>query len=392
MRNTLSAITLCMAVVAALTACGTRHVTHHPGTAPQRGSASAHGLVRAAQLVRGRTGWALSGNALSLTRDGGQTWTAITPPGVPATTIRGAYFLNTQRGWVVSDPARNPDQLEISATTDGGRSWSTAPLGSPSVYAAGSAAVPAYIDFADPHHGWVVSMIASGSGVLPRGVLLRTINDGASWQTLPMPVGGPVEFVTPATGWLADGYQGEQPPRFYVTTDGGRHWAPEAVSPPAGFNRNQAVYSIPAFTRAANVIMAAYDNGTRSTAGFYQTSDRGAHWQLAATVPTGNAAGDASPLAAVIDPAHWISVAVNGNNITHVTQDGAHQVSVSPSGLPTGGVGFPSFTSTTGWVMTDSIRCIGFKCDRKYTETIGLYETTDGGHHWRVRISAQLGP
>jgi photosystem II stability/assembly factor-like uncharacterized protein len=308
-------------------------------------------LVRAAQLVQGRTGWALSGKALSVTPDGGQTWTTITPPGVPARTIRGAYFLDTQHGWVVSDPSRDQEQLEISTTTDGGMSWSTAPLGRPSGYAADSAVVPAYVDFVDADHGWVVSMIGSGSGVLPRGMLFRTINGGVSWQTLPMPVGGPVEFVTTTTGWLADGNQGEGAPRFYVTSDGGRHWTPETLSPPAGFTRGQATYSIPAFTTPADVIVAAYDNGSRSAAGFYQTSDRGAHWHLAATVPAGNPAGDVSPSAAVIGPAQWISVAVGGNNITDVTQDGAHQVTVSPAGLPPGGVGDPSFTSSkSGWV------------------------------------------
>jgi hypothetical protein len=42
-------------------------------------------------------------------------------------------------------------------------------------------------------------------------------------------------------------------------------------------------------------------------------------------------------------------------------------------------------------VITDTNKCVGFKCDRLDTETIGLYATTDGGDHWRVRMSAPLG-
>jgi photosystem II stability/assembly factor-like uncharacterized protein len=393
MRTSLSAIALCGAVVAALTGCGTQQAPFQPQARSSHAQPPTHALVRAAQLVQGQTGWALSNKALFMTANGGRAWAVITPPGVPVRTIRGAYFLGTRRGWAVSVSPRHPMQLEMSTTTDGGKSWSTAPLGGRSWFAAGSAGVPAYIDFVDARHGWVVAMIASGAGVLPQGVLFRTSNGGASWQQLPMPVGGPVEFTTASTGWLVDGIQGERAPRFYVTADGGQHWTAKTVPPPPGFTRGQAAYSIPAFTTPANVILAAYDNGNRSTAGFYQTSDAGLTWHRTATVPAGNPAGDVSPSAAVIDPARWIAVAVNGASITKVTQDGAHQVSVSPAGLPPGGGGQPSFAnSTTGWVITDTFRCVGFKCDQQYTETIGLYLTTDGGAHWKAMMSARLGP
>jgi len=42
-------------------------------------------------------------------------------------------------------------------------------------------------------------------------------------------------------------------------------------SPPTGFIPGQATYTIPAFATAANVILAAYDNSTSSSAAFYQT-------------------------------------------------------------------------------------------------------------------------
>jgi hypothetical protein len=46
-----------------------------------------------------------------------------------------------------------------------------------------------------------MAMIATGSGVAAWGVLLRS-SDGAIWQRLAAPSGGPVEFVSPTTGWL----------------------------------------------------------------------------------------------------------------------------------------------------------------------------------------------
>ena len=60
------------------------------------------GLVRAAQLVTGAVGWVLAANMLAVTSDAGRTWTPITPPGVRAGVIRGVYFRDVRRGWVVS--------------------------------------------------------------------------------------------------------------------------------------------------------------------------------------------------------------------------------------------------------------------------------------------------
>jgi photosystem II stability/assembly factor-like uncharacterized protein len=317
-------LTLSLALLAA--ACGSRVATPQPHTAASAGhGARTAASIRAAQLVAGKTGWVLSRQALSLTSDNGRTWRNITPSGTHAGAIRGVHFMDAKRGWVVSSSASNPAQLEISSTTEAGASWSTADLGGPVPLLADSA--PAYIDFVDARHGWVAAMIASGSGVLPRGILFRTSDGGAKWQQLPMPVGGPVEFVSPTAGLVADGIQGEVAPRFYVTSDGGRRWTAETVTPPAGFTKVQATYTIPAFTTPADVILVAFDNGTRSVAGFYQTNDGGASWQLKATVPAGNPAGSVSPAATVIDATHWVSVAVNGSSITDVRQAGTSRAS-----------------------------------------------------------------
>ncbi len=110
--------------------------------------------IRAAQLVRGNTGWVLTTGALSMTSNGGQTWTAVTPPGVPAGAIMGVYFQNTTNGWVVSSSASNHAQLAISATTDSGSSWSTWSAGHPDPGFADTDS--AHVDFVDKQHGWVV--------------------------------------------------------------------------------------------------------------------------------------------------------------------------------------------------------------------------------------------
>jgi photosystem II stability/assembly factor-like uncharacterized protein len=371
------------------TACGSKSATSQAHrTSSRSGNPHAQTVasvtIRAAHLIQGDAGWVLSNDALYMTSNGGQTWTGITPPGVPGGAVWGVYFLDTQHGWVVSSSATNPEQLEVSVTTDGGTSWSTSPLRSPNPMFTDVSA--AYVEFVDAQHGWVAATIGpSNGGALPQGVLFQTTDGGATWQQLQMPVGGPVEFVSTTTGWLADGIQGEISPQFYVTSDGGRSWTPETVTPPTGFTQDQATYTIPSFTSPADVVLAAFDNGNSATAGFYQTNDSGSTWQLKAAVPAGNPGGDVSPSAAVVNPGAWVAASVNGTKITTITQDGASQVSISPAGFPAdSGIGDASFTSTgttgVGWVVVSTSQCAGSKS--ACTETTALFSTTDGGAHW----------
>lgn len=335
-------------------------------------------------MVQGSTGWVLTGTALSITSDDGQTWTAITPPGVRPSAITSLYFLDARHGWVVSRPSGSPGQLEISATTDGGTSWSTSAVGRPDPLLTAVSAT--HVDFIDGQHGWVAATIGSSAGgALPQGVLFRTADGGATWHKQRMPVGGPIEFVSPGTGWLADSQQGLTAPRFYVTSDGGRHWRPETVTPPAGFDRSQATYTIPAFTSPAGIILAGYLDHGRAAAGLYKTADGGATWHLAATVQASNpAAGDVSPSAAVAGPGRWLTVPLSGSSITDITKDGARRATISPVGLPGGTVTGASFTSAgTGWVTTAAGSCTGFKTG--CTQTTTLSATRDGGAHWTRR-------
>jgi photosystem II stability/assembly factor-like uncharacterized protein len=137
-----------------------------------------------------------------------------------------------------------PARPEISATPDGGRSWTASPLGKPAWQF--TLPEPAYID-TDLRHGWVAADVTQ-TPLSPAGVLFRTTDGGSSWQQLPMPASGPVAFTSPRAGRLvSDGQPGTRPAgQFYVTTDGGRAWHAETVTPRAGYRPAQAVYLMPA--------------------------------------------------------------------------------------------------------------------------------------------------
>ena len=268
MRKAARALGAVLIVALTTTGCGTGHA---PSYGPVRRLPPATpGIVAAARLIRGGTGWLLAGRALSLTADDGRTWTAITPPGVPARLVKGVFFLDRRHGWVAwAKPVPGGRALlEISSTADRGRSWSASPLGRPSGLFADTLTEPAYIDFTDPQHGWVTADITL-TPLSPLGVLFRTTDGGASWRQLPIPVSGPVAFTGPRTGWLVCDCQPgtRRAERFYVTSDGGRAWHAQTVIPPAGYRRDRATYLIPQPAGPAGAVLAATFGGGGSPRG-----------------------------------------------------------------------------------------------------------------------------
>jgi hypothetical protein len=388
MRKAAWVLGVVVLVALAAAGCGTRQAPPH--RAAPRAPAVLHGFVLAAQLVQGETGWLLTSHALSLTTDGGRAWTPITPPGVPARSVRGVFFLDPRRGWLVwAKPAPGGRaRLEISATTNSGRSWSTSRLVGPPSWQF-TVAEPAYLDFTDIRHGWVAADVTQ-TPLTPAGVLFRTTDGGARWRQLPMPTGGPAAFTSPQTGWaVCDCQPGTRPAeRFYVTADGGQAWHPETVTPPAGYRRDQATYLMPAPpTPGAGALAVAFGRGgTRAVMAFYQAASGGASWALRATIPLGRPAGDINDLPVMVSPGTWLLVSMDTRRVLTLTRDGGRRSAVRISGLPDGGLAASSFTSTrTGWAVVGSGRCAHFKSG--CTQTSALYATVDGGAHWTLRAT-----
>src|SRR5262245_49404873 len=75
-------------------------------------------------------GWAVVGQQLFWTADGGRHWRDITPLGQRDAEIRAASFSNSQNGWVVATTPRASGTVDYSLarTTNGGQTWQAAPL------------------------------------------------------------------------------------------------------------------------------------------------------------------------------------------------------------------------------------------------------------------------
>ena len=179
-------------------------------------------LVTAGGSATGGRGWALLGQQLFWTDDGGAHWHDITPPSLGGAEIRTASFADPNHGWVAATaPAAGGDlRYTLARTVDGGRTWQTQPV---ALFAAGEAAGMAgevYLQFLDARLGWLEVKQATSSN-FNVGTLFKTVDGGAQWARLSLPTGAPAHFSSALEGEIdaTDSGNGR-----YSTHDGGQSW------------------------------------------------------------------------------------------------------------------------------------------------------------------------
>jgi len=217
--------------------------------------------IRQAGLLSPGVGWALVGESLLWTWDGGGEWVEITPASEPSADLLAVRFLDERDGWLVR---RTPEAdgwgtLELLRTGDGGASWQVyrLPLDT------GWDSVPvesASFDLVDASRGRLYLKLQSGSSFNLWRVI-TTADGGQTWVEQPAPPDGfsfPEElkqdFVAGGAGWAVvqqgtcGGYKAPagqaEPPgvepwrcvsvsRLMQTADGGETWV-EVKLPGAG--------------------------------------------------------------------------------------------------------------------------------------------------------------
>lgn len=317
--------------------------------------------IRQISLTSATDGWALSDrpqsrNFLIHTTDGGSTWTQVLPAlapsndisfvsntvgyglGLPSNTqailattdaglrwhqiatlpahlqARSLSFADSQHGWVLGTTSGSPVQMELLATTDGGRNWTVAhtpPLPPGRVL---------------PFHPYL-HLFGSGAGLMqvegfPATLLDTTTNEGSKWTqqfSLPRPPGtwtemaftdlrhglmalsgkgGPqvsatadgganwsvirrlpgdttvqgLAFANPSDGWMLVqvGYQSEQ---LWRTVDGGKTWATAALAAPA-----RSLPLMPLGNSVRLVFTNSQDGWLLGGNAFLRTTDAGRTW------------------------------------------------------------------------------------------------------------------
>lgn len=116
---------------------------------------------------------------------------------------------------------------------------------------------------------------ASGHG----GVVLRTLDGGATWQTRPTPAGDTLQFrdvhaLNADTAWILSAGNGSAS-RIYRTTNGGASWSLQFI------NRDTAAF-YDCLTFLDNTTGIAYSDASNNRTMLLRTGDAGATWGLLA--------------------------------------------------------------------------------------------------------------
>jgi photosystem II stability/assembly factor-like uncharacterized protein len=179
-------------------------------------------------------GWSqrYSGAQFAYTRDGGKTWTEMTPPNGVVSMRMG------DQAWVAIGGAG-----AVYVSTDSGATWNAAYTGTSSALFA--------VTFTDAKTVWAVG---------GEGTLLKSEDAGSKWTLVKLPSSNGVlrdiKFANAKVGWIA-GDSG----LILATSDGGKTWRQQ----PSGTNLNlssiQVVDANTAWITGANGLVLATGNG-----------------------------------------------------------------------------------------------------------------------------------
>jgi photosystem II stability/assembly factor-like uncharacterized protein len=277
--------------------------------------------------------WAVVGNQLHLSTDGGDTWVqrslapSVALDATEGNDLSSVFVLDANHAWTASpgDGSTVPyggqgpqfDHLHVvvSRTVDGGLTWQSVDL------PGDHGGTQPVLTFADEEHGF---LLLSGLRGGPASTVFASGDGGVTWQRVGGAEGlGSVFGASDATTLWA-GNEGDAGPVgraiLDVSRDGGRTWVDAALPGLVGdMFVNDTLVGPPVFAGSDGAVaMIAGSTDNPADARFYRTSDAGRTWSLAARMPIGES-GSAG--VAVIDPEHYLVIDPM-SGLRQVTSDG----------------------------------------------------------------------
>jgi|SRR5581483_902335 len=301
---------------------------------------------------------------LSVSRDGGATWTALPRP----PTSGGIRFASPADGYLyaakVGALAAPPATPGVFVTHDGGRTWVQSPLNGPvATIVVGARDDWAMVGSCDPSCSYQ---------------LFVSSDRGRSWQATSLHIAG-----VPATpvrsgpvGWVYVADPGTPgPPQLWYSGDDGRHWSQRSSGCPGADSASLAAAS----SEDLWLVCAGQPGAGSQDKTMLRSRDGGLQWQAVATsglgaTPLGSIppVGYLSSIAAVSDQAGWMAL---DRGTMYVTKDGGVTWAQAPGWPPPelffGDLQF--LDRQHGWAAAT---------EGAYSPGNGIYRTVDGGQTW----------
>lgn len=181
-------------------------------------SAQMGGNFKQVEFVDAMNGWAITGQQVLSSVDGGQNWF------VRKTALENSFvamsFISAATGWLLTE------HDELLLTTDGGENWATVIVA--------EAPPPAHrelraIKFVDGANGWILARDVESGGE----AIYKSVNGGQTWEkqfVIADVFMTDISAVSPNEAWvvgIALGGGGV----VLATTDGGENWEEQQVGP-----------------------------------------------------------------------------------------------------------------------------------------------------------------
>jgi WD40 repeat protein len=343
------------------------------------------------KMVNAAVGWGseITGHIVRTT-DGGQSWSDVTPPNLPADAF-GSFFLNEQSAWIYNN--NNPSNGLVH-TADGGKSWTMLTRSMPAPYA--------ILKFVNETDGWTeVDDVGAGHDEV---TLFGTDDGGVTWNQIMLSdppntttisfqpgdlsvcsICGDRFYYDPTrmlvvNGDLASDTSGSV--RLSISFDLGKTWRKQNLPMPSSQYQDGSVApQDPVFLNEQdgyltfNIIKSKPDQSQEyCVLAIYATHNGGLTWIPNATVV------ENVDLNTIVDFVSLQDIFAACGNDLCATHDGAHTWQTLHSNLDFENVTEIYFASSSvGWaIATDG-------------SSSGLWKTIDGGGSW-TEISPTLIP
>lgn len=344
--------------------------------------------LRQVVMVNPKVGWAIAGQRIVRTTDGGQRWTVVGPTAPVGTSSALAGVTLQHVALAISGPTGVPLNESpgystlLWATSDSGTDWhyvavplSILPVQSLQLLGSGI--------------GWALTDIEANAGN-ESAVLLHTANGGKTWQALLSSVfpghsvastahGIPyaedkagLSFLSTHTGWVTGGGEAPGTLLFLRTTNGGQSFSSQTLPPPSGYVIGNA--DPPIFPTATvgwtPVTLIRRGQPSPSGLGFELTTNAGITWNAVPKVfPEGVYSGDGTfhqPAWSLVGSRYgWV---LAEGQLNRTVDAGRQWQRIAEAPMMKTWVGIDFVSRQIGWAFG--------------TGKTVLWKTIDGGQRW----------